>query len=217
MNNNQQQGNRTNNQQQGNSGGVKFGKGFKQAGGVQANNTNYQRTAGYQKPQTNMYGQGANYNTQQPSNAGNNYSNHRGNTYSSTVSNTAGLQNEKDTRNMWELFLQFWRKYVDFKGCATRREYWLTILMIEIINIILLIIYKLSYVFFTPLFYVIDIILFIFWLAMFVPGLALVTRRLHDTGRSGHWQWLELTGFGSIAVLVFLCQKSKYENNKYRN
>jgi len=63
---------------------------------------------------------------------------------------------------------------------------------------------------------VLNILLFIMCLAILIPNIALTTRRLHDVGKSGHWQWLYLTLFGSIAVFVFLCQKSQM-NNKYRN
>ena len=63
---------------------------------------------------------------------------------------------------------------------------------------------------------VLNILLFIMCLAILIPNIALTMRRLHDVGKSGHWQWLYLTLFGSIAVFEFLCQKSQM-NNKYRN
>lgn len=54
------------------------------------------------------------------------------------------------------------------------------------------------------------------WMVTFVPILSMTTRRLHDAGKSRHWRWLYFTGYGSIVVIVFLCQKSKLKNNKYK-
>lgn len=193
------------NNQQNNSGGVKFGKGFKQAGSNQADNKNYQQPAGQQNYQTQGNGQAYGQNYNQVYNTPYAYS------------NSSAVPHEKDTRNIFELYKQFWKKCVVFKGCASRREYWMTVLMNMIINLILFAISMLGQFYFMPLWYIMRIVILSYWMASFVAGTALCTRRLHDTGRSGHWQWLNLTIYGSIAVLVFICQKSKYENNKYRN
>jgi uncharacterized membrane protein YhaH (DUF805 family) len=45
-----------------------------------------------------------------------------------------------------------------------------------------------------------------------IPTLAVFTRRMHDTGRSGWWWFLSLLPFGGIAVLVFLCTDSQPDN-----
>ena len=47
-----------------------------------------------------------------------------------------------------------------------------------------------------------------------LPLLALGARRLHDTGRSGWWQLLMLTGFGILVLIVFWAQESKADINK---
>ena len=41
-------------------------------------------------------------------------------------------------------------------------------------------------------------------LALFLPGLALSVRRLHDTGRSGYWLWLAFTGVGAVVLLYWM-------------
>jgi uncharacterized membrane protein YhaH (DUF805 family) len=43
-------------------------------------------------------------------------------------------------------------------------------------------------------------------LACMIPLLALTWRRLHDSGKSGAWFAITLVPFGSIVLLVFLCQ-----------
>jgi len=88
-------------------------------------------------------------------------------------------------------------KYVDFKGRASRSEFWYFILFTFILGIA------------TSL---LDVMLFpnnamsplnsLVSLAVFLPGLAVAMRRLHDTNRSGWW----IGGFylGLIAYVVFI-------------
>lgn len=108
-----------------------------------------------------------------------------------------------------QAYINFWKKYVDFKGCTSRKEYWTFIGANVCISFILLLLTGITGGALAPIYSA-------YWLASIVPSLAICTRRLHDTGRSGHWQWLYLTVYGSIAVLVFLFFKSKYYQNKYR-
>lgn len=112
-------------------------------------------------------------------------------------------------KSIVQLYIDFWKKMFDFKGNISRKEYWLTILANAIISIPLMIVGK-----FVPVVYS---IYSLYMLASWIAGTAINTRRLHDVGKSGHWQWLCLTGYGAIAVLVFLCQKAKNSNNKYKN
>ncbi len=122
--------------------------------------------------------------------------------------NSGELESEVNTRSMLEIYKDFWKKYADFKGCTTRREYWMTVLMTMIIMV--------------PMYFIGLMIPIIavahlgLWAAMIIPSFSICTRRLHDVGKSGHWQWLYLTIYGSIVVLVFLCQKSKSVGNKYK-
>jgi len=45
---------------------------------------------------------------------------------------------------------------------------------------------------------------------VFIPKLALGARRLHETGRSGWWQALQVIPLlGWIIVLIMLCQPAK--------
>lgn len=122
--------------------------------------------------------------------------------------NSVEPESELDTRSMLEIYKDYWKKYADFKGCTTRKEYWMTVLMTMIVMV--------------PLYFIglmIPIIAVAYlglWAAMIIPSFSICTRRLHDAGKSGHWQWLYLTIYGSIVVLVFLCQKSKTVGNKYK-
>ena len=83
------------------------------------------------------------------------------------------------------------KKYFDFTGRARRSEYWWFMLFVAIVSSIFnyggLLVPALSYVG------------ALCSLAFFIPQLSVMTRRLHDTGRSG-W-WVLLLALLSIAVL----------------
>lgn len=103
-------------------------------------------------------------------------------------------------------YLQVFSKYAVFSGRARRSEYWYFVLFNALI---------------TPVIYLISIPLFaipgiLYSLAVFIPAMAVVVRRLHDTGRSG-WNmlWAFLPIIGSILLLVYLLQDSTIGENKY--
>jgi uncharacterized membrane protein YhaH (DUF805 family) len=53
-------------------------------------------------------------------------------------------------------------------------------------------------------------------LGLFLPGLAVTIRRLHDTSRSGWWFLLSILPLiGSIVLLVFLASDTKLETNQW--
>ena len=53
-------------------------------------------------------------------------------------------------------------------------------------------------------------------LALFLPGIAVGVRRLHDTGRSGWWMLIPLIPLiGSIVLLVFFVFRGDESDNEY--
>lgn len=52
----------------------------------------------------------------------------------------------------------------------------------------------------------------IYPLALLILSLSVAARRLHDTGRSGWWQLLNLTGIGSSVLLMFFVLESRGDN-----
>ena len=113
-------------------------------------------------------------------------------------------------------FARFWRKYATFSGRASRAEYWWWVLISIIVVAIFFLIGTLAgEIYGSPTTsgslsvgpgYGIYVALSAIWgLAVLVPGLALVWRRLHDTNRSGGYYFLALIPFvGAIILLVFL-------------
>ncbi len=87
-------------------------------------------------------------------------------------------------------------KYADFKGKASRSEFWWWALFNFIAGICLSIIdQRLSWA---------------FTVATLLPYLAVSTRRLHDVDRSGWWQLIGLVPFvGWIVVIYWLAQEPK--------
>jgi uncharacterized membrane protein YhaH (DUF805 family) len=99
------------------------------------------------------------------------------------------------------------KKYAVFNGRARRQEYWMFVLF----NIIAAIVFGIiSALIKTP------ILIGLYWLAVILPSLGVVVRRLHDTNKSG---WMILLGLipfvGGIIVLVFLCIEGDRGPNRF--
>jgi uncharacterized membrane protein YhaH (DUF805 family) len=110
-------------------------------------------------------------------------------------------------------YLDAWKNYVTFTGRSRRKAYWMFVLF----NIIAAVLAG-----------VIDNALGLagkdgygpisglYSLAVFIPGLALAIRRLHDTGRTGWWMLLGLIPlFGWIILLIFFVTDSQPGSNPY--
>ena len=92
--------------------------------------------------------------------------------------------------------------YANFKGRAARSEYWFFYLFVILVYFVAIL--------FAPALYYIAI------LAFFVPGIAALTRRLHDTGRAGSAAlFLLIPIIGGILVLVWLCTEGDKTVNKF--
>ncbi len=102
------------------------------------------------------------------------------------------------------------KKYAIFSGRARRKEYWMFTLFNVIISIVISIIGGL--IFRNSL----NFIYYIYLLAVLLPGIAVMVRRLHDTSRSAHFLWFLLIPFvGPIIVIVFLFLDSTPGDNRY--
>lgn len=100
-------------------------------------------------------------------------------------------------------------KFATFSGRARRREYWFFYLGNTLINLLLLILGTVA----GGIFFV---ILGIYNVAIIIPGLAVLVRRLHDTNRSGaNVLWVLLPLVGEIILLVFLFSDGTPGANNY--
>ncbi|MBF0437098.1 MAG: DUF805 domain-containing protein [Magnetococcales bacterium] len=106
------------------------------------------------------------------------------------------------------------KKYAVFNGRSRRKEYW----YFSLFGMLLLL--SLSVVdFFIGTFDAeagIGLLGGVYAFATFLPSLAVMVRRLHDTGRSGWWSLIFLIPlFGPIIIIIFLVQNSKPGENQY--
>lgn len=98
--------------------------------------------------------------------------------------------------------------YANFNGRARRSEYW----YFTLVNILVAI----------PLFILttfVPALIFVYWLytlAVLIPGIAAVVRRLHDVGKSGWFYFIVLIPLvGPIWLLVLLCTEGDSGSNEY--
>ena len=106
-------------------------------------------------------------------------------------------------------YLATLKKYAVFNGRARRKEYWIFFLFNLMIVFVLGLIERLTHEGFQRLGVV-------YSLLVFLPGLGVAIRRLHDTGRSGWWLFMGLIPLiGGIIVLMFMLDDSDPAENKY--
>ena len=120
---------------------------------------------------------------------------------------------------------EFFTKYTDFKGRTSRADFWWAVLGLVLLTLVASIICSLfgggvaptdasqiGEYFSNP-----GNIIYIIWcLAIFIPGIAISVRRLHDINYSGWWVLISLVPFvGSIILIVFFCLPAVNEGNNY--
>lgn len=99
-------------------------------------------------------------------------------------------------------------KYCCFSGRASRSEYWWFYLFSIILSAAAGFVAAFAGEWIT---YVLSV-------AMFLPGLGLWVRRLHDIGKAGGWIFLNLIPLvGQIILLVWACQNSEMQPNRFGN
>ena len=92
-------------------------------------------------------------------------------------------------------------KYATFSGRATRPEFWWFYLFIVIMYIVLAV---LGGIIGDPT--IATALIVIFGLAIIIPVISVVVRRLHDQDKSGAWYWIALVpAVGGIWLIVLLC------------
>jgi len=97
--------------------------------------------------------------------------------------------------------------YTVFDGRATRKEYWMYVFYTLIIY------YLMVFIDFTAGTRILHLL---YALAVFIPGIAITTRRLHDTGRSGYWQFIQLIPlFGTLYLAYLLTGETKSTENQF--
>lgn len=114
----------------------------------------------------------------------------------------------------------FFKNYVNFSGRASRSEFWWVILAESLL-------YSVLYFFMmicgasleqgssvgATIFVLISLLFGLLFFALIVPQLALIVRRLHDTGKAWYWLFMLLIpAAGPIIMIVFYCTDSGADN-----
>lgn len=108
--------------------------------------------------------------------------------------------------NFGEAVSDGFSKYAQFSGRSSRSAYWWWVLFYVLVIIGASILDAAAG---TRIFTVLA------WLALIIPNLAVLVRRLHDTDRSGWWVLIGLIPvIGTIVLIVFACLDSG-PPNKY--
>lgn len=101
------------------------------------------------------------------------------------------------------------KNYADFSGRARRSEFW----YFTLANFIFGAVTGLMSV---KIFEVMYLLVWIVDVALLIPGLAVLVRRLHDIGKSGWWYFIGLIPYiGAIVLIVFFLMDSQPGVNKW--
>jgi uncharacterized membrane protein YhaH (DUF805 family) len=102
------------------------------------------------------------------------------------------------------------RNYATFAGRAARSEYWYWTLFVCLVSAATLIL---------------DMALFpnakewplnsVWGIAVFLPGLGMSIRRLHDIDRTGWWLLLAFTIIGVVLLIVWACMRGTKGRNRF--
>ena len=109
---------------------------------------------------------------------------------------------------MIEAYKHFWKKAFDFKGVSTRSQFWWSILITYVIDIVLLIITLIGFAINGYLGGFLLLILSLYSLGILVPSLSISIRRTNDAGKAWPWIFINLAPFGAIYYIILLCGPS---------
>lgn len=107
-------------------------------------------------------------------------------------------------------------KSFNYKGRASRSEFWWFMLFATIINIggnILTTFFQAAGNEESAM--AMGLISSVLMILLIFPSLAVGARRLHDIGRSGWWQLIMITIIGYLVLIFFWVQESQQEDNDF--
>ncbi len=119
-----------------------------------------------------------------------------------------------DSNNPFYWYARCFRRFADFEGRARRKEYW-WFTFVNMLAVVALTVAGMVLVD-DPESGAASVPSWIYAAAAFLPGLAVSVRRLHDTGRSGGWVFLQLIPYlGALVLLVFMVMDGDQGSNQY--
>lgn len=111
-------------------------------------------------------------------------------------------------------YLLVLKKYAVFSGRSRRKEYWFFVLFNIFATIALSIVDSFTGSYDPEL--GVGLLGLIYGLAVLIPSIAVLVRRLHDTGRSAWWLLIGLIPLiGAIVLFVFMVLDGDEKDNQY--
>ena len=111
---------------------------------------------------------------------------------------------------MIEYFKLALSRYAEFTGRSRRSEYW----YFTLVNVLISMAFNVLSIA-TDGSGIITGISGLVSLALFIPGIAVAVRRLHDVGKSGWWLLIAFTGIGLFLLLYWYVKDSEPGANEY--
>lgn len=112
-------------------------------------------------------------------------------------------------------YLKVLNQYTDFDGRARRKEYWMFVLFNMLFAFAAAVVGGLIAAM-TGVEEIAVIFYALYGLAVLIPGIAVMIRRLHDTGKSGWWCLISFVPLiGGIWLLILLATDSQPGSNQY--
>lgn len=104
-------------------------------------------------------------------------------------------------------YIALWKNFANFQDRTSRRGYWMAVLF----NIIAILALSALEVFFP----FIGTIILLYEVAVLIPAVAIMVRRLRDAGKMWYWIFLVFVPvIGGIVLLCFLLQGTKSSEGK---
>lgn len=145
---------------------------------------------------------------------------------------TPDVITSKKYTNMFAAYRAFWQRgFTDWRGTTSRSGYWWVVLANALIVVVLLGLYaRVGYALsfnnvgggIVLLFMATTAILVLYALAMIVPSISIVLRRLHDGGFSSWWILLYpatllpyIGWFAGVVLLIFMLMPTRVDGNPY--
>lgn len=110
----------------------------------------------------------------------------------------------------YEAIQSGFRNYVTFSGRASRSEYWYWVLFALLVAMAAGILDSAIFPGLQP-----QPIGGVTSLILFLPGLAMAVRRLHDIDRTGWWVLVAFTIIGLILLFVWACMRGTPGSNRF--
>ncbi|GHT24077.1 hypothetical protein FACS189430_08380 [Bacteroidia bacterium] len=119
-------------------------------------------------------------------------------------------------------YLKVLRQYADFSGRARRKEFWMFALFNWICILIWAFVWGLVFGLTVDMnspgkiAAAISFAYYVYLIAVMLPSLAVVVRRLHDLGKSGWWLFIAFIPLvGGVWLFVLMCLEGQTEGNRY--